>query len=79
MIDPFVMTVVVLPATIFVLMLIFVSKQYKRCPSNKILVVFGKVSGDKASKCVHGGGVLVIPLIQDFEYMSLEPMRLILN
>lgn len=76
MLDPFIMTVVVLPAAIFMFMLYFVSKQYKRCPSNKILVVFGKVSGDKASKCVHGGGVLVIPLIQDFEYMSLEPITI---
>lgn len=76
MIDPFIMTVVVLPAIMFVLMLIFVSKQYKRCPSNKILVVYGKISGERASKCVHGGGVLVIPLIQDFEYMSLEPITI---
>lgn len=75
-IDPFMMTVVGLPASLFILSLIFVSKQYKRCPSNRILVVFGKIAGEKASKCVHGGGMLVIPLIQDFAYLSLEPMTI---
>jgi flotillin len=74
--DPFFMTVVVLPGAIFGLMLLFVAKQYKRCPSNRILVIFGKISGEKASKCVHGGGVLVIPLIQDYSYLSLEPITI---
>jgi flotillin len=74
--DPFIFAVIVLPASLFMLTLIFVAKQYKRCPSNKILVVFGKVSGDKASKCVHGGGVLVIPLIQDYAFLNLEPITI---
>jgi flotillin len=76
MIDPFLMTFVGLPALIFLLSIIFVTKQYKRCPSNRILVVFGKISGEKASKCVHGGGVLVIPLIQDYAFLSLEPLTI---
>jgi flotillin len=74
--DPAVVTFIFLPASIFFAMLVFVTKQYKRCPSNKILVVFGKVSGGNASKCVHGGGVLVIPLIQDYAYLHLEPMTI---
>ncbi len=49
-------------------------KQYKRCPSNRILVVYGKVGGSKASKCLHGGGTFVVPLVQDYAYLSLEPI-----
>ena len=49
-------------------------KQYKRCPSNRILVVYGKVGGKKASKCLHGGGSFVIPLVQDYAYLTLEPI-----
>ncbi len=49
-------------------------KQYKRCPSNRILVVYGRVGGKRASKCLHGGGTFVIPLIQDYAYLSLEPI-----
>src|SRR5688572_11253612 len=53
---------------------VFVIKQYKRCPSNRVLVIYGKVGGQKASKCLHGGGAFVVPLIQDYAYLSLEPM-----
>lgn len=53
---------------------IFVIKQYKRCPSNRVLVIYGRVGTNKAARCMHGGGAFVIPLIQDFAYLSLEPM-----
>jgi len=53
---------------------VFVVKQYKRCPSNRILVIYGRVGGNRASKCMHGGGAFVIPLIQDYSYLSLEPV-----
>jgi flotillin len=59
---------------LFVFVAMLVVARYKRCPSNRILVVFGKVSGGKASKCLHGGGVFVWPLVQDYAYLSLEPM-----
>ena len=35
---------------------ILIIKQYKRCPSNRILVVYGKVGVNRASRCMHGGG-----------------------
>ncbi|MFO0830714.1 MAG: SPFH domain-containing protein [Phycisphaerales bacterium] len=53
---------------------IFTIRQYKRCPSNRILVIYGKVGGARASKCLHGGGAFVMPLIQDYAYLSLDPM-----
>jgi flotillin len=46
--------------------------RYRRCPSNKILVIYGKTSSS-AAKCVHGGAAFVWPLIQDFAYLDLEP------
>ena len=52
----------------------FVANQYKRCPSNKIIVVYGKTGGERTAKCVHGGGTFIIPLIQDYGVLSLEPM-----
>jgi flotillin len=52
----------------------FVVKQYKRCPSNKILVIYGKVGSNRAAKCMHGGGKFIIPLIQSYAYLGLEPM-----
>ena len=40
---------------------VFVVKQYKRCPSNRILVIYGKVGSNQAALCMHGGGKFVIP------------------
>jgi flotillin len=57
-------------------LLAFVSMRYKRCPSNRVLVVFGRVGGGRASKCIHGGGTFVVPLIQDYSYLSLEPLAI---
>ncbi len=52
----------------------FIASRYRRCPSNRILVIYGRVGSGRASRCVHGGGTLVWPLIQDWAYLSLEPM-----
>lgn len=57
-------------------MLMFVAKRYKRCPSNRVLVIYGKTSGGNAAKCVHGGAAFVIPLIQDYAYLNLEPIQI---
>jgi flotillin len=57
----------------FVVMLV---KRYRRCPSNKILVIYGKTGGGNAARCIHGGGAFVLPLVQDFDYLSLEPIQI---
>jgi flotillin len=64
--------VVVVAFTIFV----FVSRQYKRCPSNRILVIYGKAGRGEAAHCIHGGATFVIPLVQDYAWLSLEPMQI---
>ena len=50
--------------------------RYKRCASDEILVVYGRVGGGRASKCIHGGATMVWPLIQDFKKISLTPMTI---
>ncbi len=64
---------IVLIISFFFVMLVL---QYKRCPSNRVLVVYGKVSGSRAARCIHGGGTFVVPLMQSYAYMSLEPMTI---
>ena len=58
---------------------VYWASRYKKCPSNKILVVYGKVSGGKVAKTLHGGGAFIWPIIQAYQYMSLEPIRLKLD
>jgi flotillin len=63
------------PGAVILLLLffiVFVIKQYKRIPPNRILVKFGKVGG--AARCIHGGATFIIPLLQDYAYLSLEPI-----
>ncbi|MBN2743088.1 MAG: hypothetical protein JXR39_04250 [Marinilabiliaceae bacterium] len=52
--------------------------RYKRCPSDKILVVYGKTGGSSA-KCIHGGGAFIWPVIQDFAYLDLKPISIEAN
>ena len=46
--------------------------RYRRCPSNKILVIYGK-TGRGAGRTIHGGAAFVWPLLQDYAYLDLEP------
>jgi flotillin len=54
-------------------MIIFFFSRYKKCPSDKILVIYGK-NGGQSSKCTHGGTAFVWPVIQAFEYLDLTPI-----
>lgn len=56
--------------------MVFLASRYKRCPSDKILVIYGRVGQDQSAECIHGGGTLVWPLIQDYAYMDLTPMTI---
>ena len=70
-----VLPIVGLVVLIFTTMM-FLASRYKRCPSDRILVVFGKVGVGQSARCIHGGGIFVWPLIQDYAYMSLRPMTI---
>jgi flotillin len=66
-----------IPAAITLLLVffgVFVVRQYKRCPSNRVLVIYGKVGGNRAAQCIHGGGKFVVPLLQDYAFLPLDPM-----
>lgn len=64
----------------FVLFVTFVTliSRYKRCPSDKILVIYGRTGGSSA-KCVHGGGAFIWPVIQDYQYLDLKPLSIEAN
>ena len=68
--------IVALMAVMVFTMIILLSKRYKRCPSNAVLVIYGKTAGGRVAKNVHGGAAFVWPLIQDFAYLSLEPIQI---
>ena len=65
--------------TILVFLLIIFIARYKRCPSNRILVIYGRVGKGRSAKCLHGGGAFVIPLVQASKFMSLQPLTIEIN
>ena len=71
------MIIVIAAIVVFVTIAALVSR-YKRCPSDKILVVYGKTGGTSA-KCIHGGGAFIWPVIQDYAYLDLKPISIEAN
>jgi len=61
------------------LIIIFLISRYKRCPSDKILVVYGKTKGEKSATCYAGGATFVWPVIQDYKYLDLTPLSIDVN
>ena len=56
--------------------IVFMASRYKRCPSDKVLVIFGRVEKGRSSKTLHGGGAFIWPLIQDYAFLSLTPITI---
>lgn len=62
-------------------LLMGILSRYRKCPSDKILVIYGKVGSDKngqarSAKCVHGGAAFIMPIIQSYQFMDLTPISI---
>lgn len=77
MIEPLYLIVVCVVVGVMLFMALL--NRYRRCPSDKILVVYGSTFGRSSAKCVHGGGTFVWPVIQDYAYLSLTPIGIDAN
>lgn len=78
--------IIIAAAVIFVfVLLIGIFRRYKRCPSDRILVVYGKVGSAKgtdtgrSAKCIHGGAAFIWPIIQDYAFLDLTPTSIEVN
>jgi flotillin len=69
-------TLILIGASIAVLfsVLIALAMRYKKCPSDRILVVYGKVGAGKSAQCYHGGAAFIWPIIQDYQFLTLTPL-----
>ena len=54
-------------------------KRYKRCPSDKILVIYGKTGRNSSAKCVHGGAAFIWPVFQNYAFLDLTPISIECN
>jgi flotillin len=73
--------IIAIGLAIFFLFIIIISfiRRYKRCPSDKILVVYGKVGTGQSARCLHGGAAFIWPVIQDYQYLDLTPISMEVN
>ncbi|GJM35721.1 MAG: flotillin [Saprospiraceae bacterium] len=69
---------VIMVIAIFLMLMWFFISRYRRCPSDKILVIYGK-TGKGSANCIHGGAAFVWPVIQDYQYLDLQPMSIDVN
>jgi flotillin len=61
--------------------LVFIVSRIKKCPSDKILVIYGKVGNNtdgtnKSATCIHGGAKFVYPFIQAYQFLDLTPISI---
>lgn len=70
--------IIVVAAVVFTATIAGLISRYKRCPSDKILVVYGRTGGTSA-RCIHGGGAFIWPVIQDYAYLDLKPISIEAN
>ena len=73
------MALPIVGVVVLVVLFAAVINRYRRCPSDKILVIYGGSGSKKSAKCVHGGGAFVWPIIEDYAYLSLTPISIDAN
>lgn len=61
--------------------IVAILSRYKKCPSDKLLVIYGRTGKNangeaSTAKVVHGGGAWIWPIIQDFQWLSLKPISI---
>ena len=71
----------VVVALVLVMVLLVCMLRYKKCPSDKIMVIYGKISSNKdgtyrSAKCIHGGAALVVPFFQSYTFLDLTPLSI---
>lgn len=81
--DYFVVMVSIAVLFLFII-IVAMLKRYKRCPSDRILVVYGKVgkgieSESRSAKCIHGGAAFIWPIIQSYQFLDLTPISIEIN
>ena len=75
------MNVAIIFIFVFVLVVTFAAilKRYRRCPSDKILVIYGKTGNRNSAKCIHGGAAFIWPVFQSYSYLDLTPISIECN
>ena len=75
------LVLVIVIALLVLTTIIVILSRYRKCPSDKIMVIYGKVGSNedgtsRSARCIHGGAAFIWPIFQAFEYMDLTPISI---
>jgi len=68
--------VIIVAAVIAFSLFFAVLARYKRCPSDKVMVIYGKVGRGQSARCIHGGAAFIWPVLQNYQFLDLTPITL---
>ncbi len=79
--EAWIIILIIVAVLVLFMLLLMVLTRYKKCPPDKIMVIYGKVGADKegnarSAKCIHGGAAFIWPLVQAFTYLDLTPLSI---
>ena len=79
--EPWIIVLIIVAVLVLFMLFLMVATRYKKCPPDKIMVIYGKVGADKegnarSAKCIHGGAAFIWPLVQAFTYLDLTPLSI---
>ncbi len=78
---PYAILVIVVAVVLLFSLLLLLLTRYKKCPADKIMVVYGNVGTNKdgttrPARCIHGGAAFIWPVVQAHEYLDLTPLSI---
>ena len=76
--------IIAIAVVVLIVTLAAILNRYKRCPSDKILVIYGKTrrnknGGSSSAKCIHGGAAFIWPVFQSYSFLDLTPISIECN
>lgn len=72
---------IIVAVVIIIALIIAILSRYRKCPSDKVLVIYGKVGSERngqarSAKCIHGGAAFIFPVLQSYQYLDLTPISI---
>ena len=79
-----VIILIAIAVVVLIVTLAAILRRYKRCPSDKVLVIYGKTGKNKSggassAKCIHGGASFIWPVFQSYAFLDLTPISIECN
>ncbi len=75
------LTLIIVLVVLVFATIIFMLSRYRRCPSDKVMVIYGKLGknsdgSQRSARCIHGGAAFVVPVFQAYQYLDLTPISI---